>query len=101
MRARAIAEAVGEGGAFRGHGGEDVGEGLLGGRVEGGAEPVRLAPDQAGEKARAAGGAFEERARRRGEVGEAGGDLGPVRRIVRARRADDALGEASGHQRPS
>ena len=99
-RPRATRKAVGErGGAFGGHGGEDLREARLGGRVEGGAEPVRLALDEAGEEGRAAGGAFEELARRAGEVAEAGGDVGQLAGVVRARAADDAVGEGARHRR--
>ena len=69
-----------------------------GGSVERGAQPVGLALDQAGEEGRAAGGAFEERAGRAGQVGEGGGDSAPSGRVVRARRAADAVGEGAGHR---
>src|SRR5690606_25965783 len=63
------------------------------------AQPVRLALDEAGEEGRAAGGSLDERPRRAGQVAEAGGDLRHPVRVVRARRAADALGEGPGHGR--
>ena len=94
------AQRVGEGGdAVGGHGGENGGEDALGRLGERGAQPLGLALDQAGEEGRAAGGAFEERAGRAGQVGEGGGDVGHEREVVRARRARDAVGEGAGHRR--
>ena len=96
------AQAVGEiGGAVGGHLGEDPGEGGLRRHVEGRAQPLRLAPDEAGEEGRAARRALEERAGGRGEVGEAGGDVGDLGLVVRTRGAGDAVGQRRGHQRPS